>query len=203
VKIVSLSTLLLLLGITTIARHEDKSIHILFVGNSLTYTNNLPALVVEEGKNQHLTITTEILAYPNYALEDHWNDGVLQKQIATGNFQFVILQQGPSSQADGRTMLLDYGQRIKNLCDRYNTTLIFLMVWPSRANSGTFDGVIRNYTEAATRTGSLLCPAGKRWKEYIEKTNDYYYYGPDGFHPSLAGSKVVAALVVALLTSGQ
>jgi lysophospholipase L1-like esterase len=58
-----------------------------------------------------------------------------------------------------------------------------------------FDGVINNYTEAAHKTGSLLCPVGKIWKEHFEKTSDYSYYGPDNFHPSVAGSKAAAAVI--------
>lgn len=170
----------------------NNRIHILFVGNSLTYVNNLPALVEAAGKVHGLKITTETLAYANYALEDHWNDGELQKRIASEKFQYVVVQQGPSSQADGRAMLLDYGQKIKTLCDKHNAKLVFFMVWPARANCGNFDGVIRNYTEAASKTGSLLCPVGKIWKEHFEQTNDYSYYGPDEFHPSLVGSQVAA-----------
>jgi hypothetical protein len=179
----------------------DKSIHILFVGNSLTYTNNLPVLVEEAAKTHGVKISTEVLAYPNYALEDHWNDGELQKLIASKKFQYVMVQQGPSSQEDGRTMLLDYGQRIKTLCDKNNAQLVFFMVWPSRANSVTFEGVINNYTEAAAKTGSLLCPVGKIWKEHFEKTSDYSYYGPDGFHPSVAGSRIAAEAIFDVLAN--
>ena len=179
-----------------ISNATDKRIHVLFVGNSLTYVNNLPLLVEQAAHVQGNTIETEMLAYPNYALEDHWNDGTLQERIASGKFQYVVVQQGPSSQADGRTMLLEYGKRIKSLCDQHDTQLVFFMVWPARANLSTFDGVIRNYTEAANTTGAILCPVGKIWKEHFDETNDYSYYGPDDFHPSLAGSNVAAASIL-------
>jgi hypothetical protein len=202
-KLVSTCLLYWLACISAPVEHSitDKSIHILFVGNSLTYTHNLPVLVEEIAKTYGVKISTEILASPNYALEDHWNDGELQKLIASKKFQYVVVQQGPSSQADGRTMLLDYGQRIKTLCDKNNAQLVFFMVWPSRANSVTFDGVISNYTEAAAKTGSLLCPVGKIWKEHFEKTSDYSYYGPDGFHPSLSGSRIAAEAIFDVLAS--
>ena len=66
---------------------------ILFVGNSLTYTNDLPKLVVAFGKENGVEINTTILAYPNYALEDHWNDGQVQKLIAKYKYDFVVIQQ--------------------------------------------------------------------------------------------------------------
>jgi lysophospholipase L1-like esterase len=184
-------------GVTT----PTERINILFIGNSLTYSNDLPALVQQIARDHGVKIKTEVLAHANYALEDHWNDGVIQKRIASEKFQYVIVQQGPSSQADGKAMLLDYGQRIKTLCDKHKSQLTFFMVWPARANASMFDGVINNYTEAATKTGSLLCPVGKIWKEHFEKTNDYSYYGPDNFHPSVAGSKVAAEVIFETLTS--
>jgi hypothetical protein len=60
-----------------------------------------------------------------------------------GQFDFVVLQQGPSSQSEGRAMLLNYGVRIKALCDTTKTRLAFFMVWPAFTNLHTFDGVIK------------------------------------------------------------
>ncbi len=174
---------------------SDSAKRILFVGNSLTYFNNLPGVVVRIGKSKGVEIDAQMLALPNYALEDHWNDGHLQNLIATKKYHFVVVQQGPSSQMDGRIMLLDYGARIKNICAPHNTKLAFFMVWPAFSNFHTFDGVIANYTEAATATNSLLCPVGKLWKAYFLATNDYSYYGPDMFHPSKEGTENAAQII--------
>ena len=168
---------------------------ILFVGNSLTYTNDLPSMVVKLGKQKGVMIITEMLAYPNYALEDHWNDGKMAILIAEKKFDFVVVQQGPTSQNDGRSMLLDYGARIKALCDKQDTKLAFFMVWPAFANLFMFDGVVRNYTDASVTTNSLLCPVGTAWKKHFNDTNDYSYYGPDMFHPSVKGSEVAAKII--------
>jgi hypothetical protein len=170
----------------------DKDTTLLFVGNSLTYTNDLPLLVKVLAKSKGSSIKVDMLALPNYALLDHLTDGNLQKMIAGKKYSHIIVQQGPSSQAEGRAMLLDAATAIKALCDASNSKLAFYMVWPAHANYTSFDGVIRNYTEAATITHSILCPVGKVWKEYMDKTNDLSYYGPDLFHPSLKGSQVAA-----------
>lgn len=175
--------------------YSDSAKSILFVGNSLTYTNDLPALVAKIGRDSGIEIKTRTLAYPNYALEDHWNDGVMQSLIASGEYDFVVVQQGPSSQSDGRIMLLDYGARIKTLCTGNNAQLAFFMVWPAFVNFGTFDGVIANYTAAATATNSLLCPVGLAWKNYFQASGDYSYYGPDMFHPSLKGSENAGLII--------
>lgn len=68
-----------------IVNPSDSTKSILFVGNSLTYYNDLPGLVAKLGKDSGIVIKTEMVAYPNYALEDHWNDGQIQTLIATKN----------------------------------------------------------------------------------------------------------------------
>ncbi len=174
----------------------QKKYSVLFIGNSLTYTNDLPALVVHLAKEKNIEVATETMAFANYALEDHWNDGQVQTMIAEKKFDFVVVQQGPSSQAEGREMLLDYGERINDLCEKHNSKLAFFMVWPAYGNRHMFDGVIKNYSDAASNTNSILCPVGTVWKKYFTGTGDYSYYGPDMFHPSEKGSLVAARVIV-------
>lgn len=182
---------------------QQEVIQVLFVGNSLSYTNNLPKLVKDAAKHKGLKIKTSILAKPNYALIDHWDEGHLQKKINNDQFDYVIVQQGPSSQKEGRKLLLEAGKKISILCDNSNSRLMFFMVWPAIQYYQTFDGVISNYREAAVQNKALLAPVGEVWKTHIDSTKNFDYYGPDGFHPSLKGSKVAADIIVSELMSAK
>lgn len=175
------------------------SVNILFVGNSLTYFNNLPELVEIEARSKNITVRSEMLAYPNYAILDHWADGAVQNLIKSQTYDFVVIQQGPSSQAFGRQVLFEYGKKFSDLCNANNAKLAFFMVWPSRTYYYTFEGVIQNHRDAAIATGSILCPVGEIWKFHFDNTGDFSYYGADGFHPSLKGSQVAAEVIVATL----
>ena len=73
------------------------------------------------------------------------------------------------------------------------------MVWPSLKYYHTFDGVIKNYTDAAAINNTILIPVGKVWKDYFDKSNNFQYYGPDGFHPSITGSEISAKVIVETL----
>jgi hypothetical protein len=165
------------------------------VGNSLTYTNNLPLLVATVGAKYNIPLEAEMLALPNFSLEDHWLQGKLQKLITSGRFDIVVVQQGPSSQADGREMLLNYGSKLKRLCEKNDVVLAFFMVWPPRDHMERFEGVINNYTEAALKTQAVLCPVGLAWKACLETKASCDYYDRDGFHPSLTGSQVAAEII--------
>lgn len=70
---------------------------ILFVGNSLTSTNNLSKIVKEMYAELDVVISTRTIAPPGYGLEDHWNVGLIQPLINSDYYDYVIIQQGPSS----------------------------------------------------------------------------------------------------------
>ena len=129
---------------------------ILFIGNSLTYTNGLPLILEEIGDHYHKKIIAEMISFPNYAIVDHLNEGTIQQKIAAENYDYVIIQQGPSSQEEGRKMLIDSGAILSKLCKKINTKLGYLMVWPSKKHYFTFDKVIANHTEAAKTNEALL-----------------------------------------------
>ncbi|WP_370086260.1 SGNH/GDSL hydrolase family protein [Ekhidna sp.] len=178
---------------------QSKSTNILFVGNSLTYTNDLPDMVEKEAKRRGIKVKTTMLAFPNYALVDHLDDGEVQKRIRSGKYDYVIVQQGPSSQEEGREMLFDAGKTLQKLCEQNQSRLVFFMVWPSRTYYHTFDGVIKNHKEAAEENGAILCPVGEIWKANFDKTGDFSLYGLDGFHPSPKGSRLAAEVIVKTL----
>ena len=180
-----------------------QTIRVLFVGNSLTYTNDLPTLVEKVAKVQDVKIKSDMLALPNYAIIDHWNDGEVQKYIKSERYDYVIIQQGPSSQDDGRRMLIDDGARFQKLCKQSKSKLVYFMVWPSRMHYTTFDKVIENHREAAAKNDAILCPVGEAWKTHFDNTNDYSLYGLDGFHPSYKGSRLAAELMVETILSNE
>jgi hypothetical protein len=75
---------------------------VLFVGNSLTYFNDLP-LIVEAladsvpGLAAEQRLSTAMAAYPDFALYDHWADGTAVRAIDGSKWNVVILQQGSSA----------------------------------------------------------------------------------------------------------
>jgi len=188
-----------IVGLNGSAWHQstpDKKYSLLFVGNSLTYTNDLPGLVKKYARQKDIKLTTKMLAYPNYAIMDHWEDGKVHDLVASEKYDYVIIQQGPSSQPFGREILFEYGEMFSKLCKMHHAKLCYFMVWPSRTYYQTFDGVIKNHEEAAKANDAILLPVGKVWKAHFDSTSNFDYYGMDGFHPSKTGSEAAAKVIV-------
>src|SRR3954467_4240967 len=71
--------------------------HVLFVGNSLTYANDLPATVAAIAASAGDTIYVAAAAEPNLALIDHVRGASdALAQIDRGGWELVVLQQGPT-----------------------------------------------------------------------------------------------------------
>ncbi|CAM1368045.1 conserved protein of unknown function [Tenacibaculum soleae] len=184
--------LFFLLVLTQLSLHSQN---VLFVGNSLTYANNMPKILEYIGKKQGVSIKTKSLCFPNYAIIDHINEGKLQRLLTKNKFDYLIIQQGPSSQSEGKRMLIEDGEKIKKLCNNHNIKLGYFMVWPSKRYYHTFNKVIENHKIAAAKNNAILFPVGEIWKEYNLDKTLYNLYDYDNFHPSKAGSFLVALTI--------
>jgi hypothetical protein len=76
---------------------------VLFIGNSLTAANDLPAMIEAVAAQAGVSVTTRTIAFPDFSLEDHWNDGRAVRAIREGNWTLIVLQQGPSSPPESQT----------------------------------------------------------------------------------------------------
>ena len=186
--------LLLLPVLLTTLWAAPPPLRVLFIGNSLTAANELPKLVEAIGKANGRRIDTVTIAHPNYSLEDHWNNGEARHVIARGKWDFVVLQQGPSSLPESRALLIDYARRFSGEAAQGRRQDRPVHGWPSTARAGDYDGVKLSYETAAKEVGGHL-PAHRRGlARRLAAGSGSEFYGPDGFHPSPLGS-LLAALV--------
>lgn len=175
---------------------------VLFIGNSLTVANNLPAMVEAIARQRGEAIECETIAFPNYSLDDHWERGDAVRAIARGGWSFVVFQQGPSALPESRVLLRAAVRKFDREVRRVGARTALYMVWPSQARRGDFDGVSQSYSMAAADVHGLLLPAGDAWRAAWRKDSSLALYGDDGFHPSPMGT-YLAALVVYQGLAGQ
>ena len=179
---------------------DPPALRVLFIGNSLTASNDVPKLVQEIAGTNGRRIQTTTIAYPDYSLEDHWNGGEARRAVARGTWSFVVLQQGPSSLAESRALLVDYARRFSEEAAKKGARTALFMVWPSAARARDFDGVKLSYETAAREVAAVFLPAGEAWRIAWARQPDLPFYGPDGFHPSPLGSALAALVIYSGLT---
>jgi hypothetical protein len=177
------------------------SFSVLFVGNSLTYTNDLPGMVqdlFETSGRSDVFIASA--AYPGWGLQDHWVGGDALERIDAGAWDVVILQQGPSA-TEGRPSLLEYSALFAERIRAGGGRPGLFMVWPAAVRDFDFDGVLDAYRAAAEAVDGYFFPAGEAWRVAWASDPELPLYGPDGFHPDVLGT-YLAALVIFEQLSG-
>jgi hypothetical protein len=178
-------------------------IHVLFVGNSLTYVNDLPGTVAALGELSGDTIRVAASVGANLALVDHLNGGSdAVARIEQGGWNFVVLQQGPSTVPINRDSLILWTQWFDPYIRKANAKPALLMVWPSSDRYAYFDEVRKSYQQAAQAVNGVFIPAGEGWLQAWAADASLSLYGSDGYHPSVLGT-YVAALVVYERVTGK
>ena len=188
-------------GSETMTEPDPEGLRVLFIGNSLTSTNDLPGMLGWMLTQTDVAVgRIETVAFPNVGLEDHWGLSTTRGRITEGDFDVVVLQQGPSA-TEGRPSLLEYSQLFANEIVAAGGRPALYMVWPSRARFFDFDGVSDSYQTAAAQVGGVLFPAGEAWRAAWAQDPDLELYGPDGFHPSEMGTYLAALVMFAQLAA--
>lgn len=174
-------------------QERARALNVLFVGNSLTYTNDLPAMIEALAEASGVARPRcKAIVMGGYSLEDHWNQGAAREAIAQGGWDVVVLQQGPSASTEGRRLLLEYARRFAGEIRRAGARPALYMVWPATNRKGDFDGVVESYKQAAKETKGILFPAGEAWREAWRRNSQLALYSPDGLHPTPAGTYLAA-----------
>ena len=182
--------------------HGAETKTVLFVGNSLTYVNDLPGLVEALARGgEGPTLRVEMVAFPDYSLEDHWNRGTAVRMINGSRWTVVVLQQGPSAAEGNRALLVDYARRFAEIIHQVGGTPALYMVWPTADRPEDFTGASASYRQAAAAVDGLLLPVGDAWRAAWRRDSTLKLYAADGLHPSLAGSYLAALVIAQALTS--
>ncbi|MGH7714286.1 MAG: SGNH/GDSL hydrolase family protein [Gemmatimonadaceae bacterium] len=174
---------------------------ILFIGNSLTYWNDLP-LIVQAVFDTAGGVRHEVgmIAAPDFSLEDHWNEGNARREIERGGWQIVVLQQGPSSLPESRVLLRDYVGRFSERIKAIGARPALYSAWPQRSRQGDFDRAIESYALAAADVGGMLFPVAAAWREAWKRDSTVVLYEPDGLHPTVIASYLAAIVMYGVIT---
>lgn len=160
---------------------------VLFVGNSLTYTWDLPRTIADLAASVGETpLVYMTVASPNFALEDHWATGIAGA-IEAHDWDLVVMQQGPSSLPANAENLRVWTIRLDSVAAAHGARSALYQVWPSDMYFGSFGAVRESYRNAAIAVDGMFIPAGQAWLTAWEADASFALYGYDGFHPSAVG----------------
>ncbi len=171
---------------------------VLFVGNSLTYVEDVPSRVVQIARQWGDTsVRVATLAAPNFALIDHWANGSLRTLLSRSNWEFVVMQQGPSSLPENQLLLREWATLIEPSIRAAGGTPMLYGVWPHAARPQDMPAVEQSYRLAAQAVQGEFAPAGSAWYRALAISPTLPLYAADGLHAAPMGAYVAAVVIAA------
>jgi hypothetical protein len=177
-----------------------KGMRVLFIGNSLTYANDLPLMVQALARAAGQEMYVEAVTYGGYNFEDQWNQGTALKALERMKWDFVVMQQGPSSLIENREDMRKWAKRFAPKIRKAGARQALYMVWPALDRIAYFDDVREAYSLAASDVKGIFIPAGEAWRAAWRRDPKAPLYSSDDFHPSNAGTYTAALSIYGMLT---
>lgn len=184
---------------------------VLFVGNSYTYVNDLPAEVAAVAA-PGAPLVTAASTVGGATLADHWN-GAAHAAIDAGGHAVVVLQGQSLEPLFDPTGFATHADLLAGAATAAGATVVFYDTWARRAGDAVYadpasggspdamqDGLTAAYRAAATRAGGRLAPVGEARRLALREQPAIELFDPDGSHPSPAGTYLAAAVFAEVLT---
>lgn len=193
------------------------SVSVLFVGNSLTYMNDLPTLFKKFAAASPLHIEVEVTSItPGGAfLSDHWKHGQAVALIREKHPKFVVLQGQSLEPLIASRSFSQSAAQLKAEADKVGATTILFATWARPANdpfykepaSGGSPAAMQArldaaYANVAKDIGATLAPVGVAFSRTRQVAPDVGLL--DGTqHPSPTGTYLAAAVLFRAMFGGS
>jgi hypothetical protein len=205
-RLVAIATSLLVITASCSAgiAESGPATAILFVGNSLTYVNDLPQMVRRVAEAAGGTLRVGMVAGPNLAVVDHTTGATdAPARIAGSRWDVVVLQQGPTPAGICRDTLVIAAMRLEAPIRAAGGRPALFLPWSRQGAPASLDPAAASATAAARAVGGIVVPIGIAWKKALEADATLPLYGPDGYHPAPAGTLLAALTVYERLLGGD
>jgi hypothetical protein len=182
------------------ARSERPGLRVLFVGNSLTYYNDMPGLVqklaaAEEGARPIFAV---YYTAPGWSLRSAARDDGLSDLLEEIRWDAVVLQEHSVRAAAPpqrlRRETVPFARKLQDRATGSGARTIVFMNWFARGAEAS---------DLAAELGAPVAPAALAWDEALRRRPGLNLLGSDGAHPNLAGSYLIACVFYATLTGRE
>jgi hypothetical protein len=175
-------------------------VRILFVGNSFTSRNNLPALIKGLAKARGIEIEHKLISAGGASLRQHLNAGKALDEIASGGFDTVVLQEQSTLPIKSPDRFRESARDFDEAITAADARTALYLTWARRNAPETQQALTKAYGGAAAELGASLIPVGPVWERFLATHDEPALHDTDNSHPALTGSYLAACVfLIALL----
>ncbi|MBI3823608.1 MAG: SGNH/GDSL hydrolase family protein [Planctomycetes bacterium] len=205
ISILGLVSVFCLLGLlsSTAQPQGDKSkgeIHVLFIGNSLTYGNDLPKMIAElaeAGKQRPMRHERETPG--GCTFEKHWKDGKALAKIQSRKWDFVVLQDQSQAPLQKKDAMFDYGKKFDAEIKKHGAKTILYQTWALQNKPDDQPAISKAYLDLSKELKSGIAPVGNAWDAALKADKKLVLHTNDKKHPNITGTYLAACVFYATI----
>lgn len=182
---------------------------VLFVGNSYTYVNDLPATFASLAESGHHPVETGMLAWGGATLGGHAIDAETRSALGASRWSDVVLQeqsQIPAVPSLRQTQMYPPARKLVAVVRDVGARPLFFVTWAHRdgwPEEGIPDyatmqaAVDAGYLEIAREQNVPVVPVGYAWWITLAQERGGTLWQEDGSHPTPEGTYLAACVFYA------
>lgn len=180
----------------------EQPLRILFIGNSYTNFNNLPAVLSKLAASAEppLAIETAQYAPDGYNLKHHWSDGEALRNIRESRWDFVVLQEASMLPVENPEQMRQFARKFNDQITKTDARTVLFMTWARQHKPKMITAVARTCNSIGRELNALVAPAGRAWQRALKRRANLVLHTPDKSHPTQQGTYLAACIFYATLT---
>lgn len=192
--------------------HDDANpdaLKILFIGNSLTFTHELPLVLSNfllsrkepgpTGVSASNGLKIYMVVQGGFRLQDHWKFKAARKMLKEHKWDYVVLQEQSMNAAMDRAKLFQYADHFGNDIRAQGAKIVVFCAWSYKHDAPSYKAATKNLTELVEHLKAIAVPVGECWNRLQSEHPEIELY-EDAVHPSQAGTYLSACAFYSTLT---
>ena len=178
---------------------RDRSINILFIGNSFTQRNDLPALLSELAAARNIAVTHKLISAGGASLRTHWNAGQAAPDISAGSYDYVVLQEQSTLPVKNASRMAENMRLFDESIKQAGAKTVLYMTW-ARQHAPESQQVISDaYNSIGKELEAIVVPVGLAWQKFLANHQTPVLHDRDQSHPTPAGTYLAACVFLVVL----
>lgn len=177
-----------------------EEMHVLWIGNSYTYVNDLPRMVAALAKaGGRRPLAQERETPGGCSLEKHWKDGKALEKIRARKWDFVVLQEHSLRPLQDGAAMVEYARKLDGEIRKQGSKTLLFMTW-ARANTPEKQETVgKAYLDLGTELKARVAPVGLAWAKALTADQQRELHQADKSHPNPTGTYLAACVFYATL----
>lgn len=174
-----------------------NALNVLFIGNSFTARNNVPALIENLAAARGKTFSHQLISAGGASLRMHWNKGEAQSIIRQNKFDYVVLQEQSTLPVKNAARMHENIRLFDEVIKNAGAKTALYLTW-ARQNAPESQATINEaYFSIGAELGATVVPVGVAWQHFLAENQQPVLHDKDLSHPTLAGSYLAACVFFA------